>query len=342
VLKSDKLPAENTFEREDIKIQDIESFNLLQFVEDIDDITVKAEKKFTLQQNIKKMKDELKQFQLELQDYKGISFLVKGWDDINSTLDDQTVAIQAMLGSSFMKGKLKNETKKYEAKLLELADLMDEVLKTQRNWMYLEPIFSSGDIATTMPLEYKMFVEVDNHWKTTMKGIEEDPGICELQEGKEGVLVAFKNCNNKLDKILKKLNDFLETKRLAFARFFFLANDDLLQILSQTKDPRTVQSHMDKCFEGIAKVQFNDDNNVLGMISAEKEEVAFLKKIDVNEGERKGNVEVWMKDIEKEMIKCLKSMAKESLADYAVTERTAWSKKWPGQIVLAISQIYWT
>ena len=88
VLKSDKLPAENTFEREDIKIQDIESFNLLEFVEDIDDIAMKAEKKFTLQQNIKKMKDELKQFQLELQDYKGVSFLVRGWDDINSTLDD--------------------------------------------------------------------------------------------------------------------------------------------------------------------------------------------------------------------------------------------------------------
>ena len=241
-----------------------------------------------------------------------------------------------------MKGKLKNETKKYESKLLELADLMDEVLKTQRNWMYLEPIFSSGDIATTMPLEYKMFVEVDTHWKTTMKGIEEDPGICELQEGKEGVLAAFKNCNMKLDKILKKLNDFLETKRLAFARFFFLANDDLLQILSQTKNPRLVQAHMDKCFEGISKVQFSDEDYVLGMISAEKEEVSFLKKIDVNEGERKGNVEVWMKDIEKEMIKCLKKMAKDSKSDYAETERTAWSKKWPGQIVLAVSQIYWT
>jgi dynein heavy chain len=34
------------------------------------------------------------------------------------------------------------------------------------------------------------------------------------------------------------------------------------------------------------------------MISAEAEVVGFLKKIDVNEGDKKGNVEKWMLEIE--------------------------------------------
>lgn len=46
--------------------------------------------------------------------------------------------------------------------------------------MQLEPIFSSGDIATTMPLEAKMFNEVDALWKNTMKAIEEDSALIEL------------------------------------------------------------------------------------------------------------------------------------------------------------------
>jgi dynein heavy chain len=55
---------------------------------------------------------------------------------------------------------------------------------------------------------------------------------------------------------------------------------------------------MDKCFEGISKVIFTPEDHVEGMISAEKEMVKFLKKIDVNEGDKKGNVEKWMLEIE--------------------------------------------
>lgn len=202
-----------------------------------------------------------------------------------------------MLGSSFMKGRLKAETKTWEGKLNHMSELMDEILKTQKNWMYLEPIFGSGDIGTTMPAEYKMFVAVDTLWRNTMKGIEEESAIQDLAE-KENIKAQFEKSNHDLDKIQKSLSDYLEQKRLVFARFFFLANDDLLQILAQTKDPTMVQAHMDKCFEGISKVQFDENQCVYGMISAESEIVAFNKKVDVNEGEKKGNVELWMLDIE--------------------------------------------
>jgi hypothetical protein len=34
------------------------------------------------------------------------------------------------------------------------------------------------------------------------------------------------------------------------------------------------------------------------MASAEKEEILYLDKIDVNEGDKKGNVEVWLLEVE--------------------------------------------
>lgn len=38
----------------------------------------------------------------------------------------------------------------------------------------------------------------------------------------------------------KALNDFLEEKRSKFSRFYFIGDDDLLEILGQAKNPAVI------------------------------------------------------------------------------------------------------
>jgi dynein heavy chain len=56
----------------------------------------------------------------------------------------------------------------------------------------------------------------------------------------QGLLDTLNEMNTKLEEIQKSLDMYLETKRQIFPRFYFLSNDDLLEILGQSKNPDAV------------------------------------------------------------------------------------------------------
>ena len=75
-----------------------------------------------------------------------------------------------------------------------------------------------------------------------------------------------KGLSEKMERILQKLqssqkalSSFLEKKRDSFSRFFFLGDDDLLEILGR---PLSVQTHLRKLFAGIAAIDIDGENNI--------------------------------------------------------------------------------
>jgi hypothetical protein len=136
-----------------------------------------------------------------------------------------------------------------------VSDVLDEWIKVQRSWLYLQPIFESQDIQKQLPTEHKRFVTVDRNWQTTMLSAKATPEAIKFCAN-EKILEKFQESNKFLDLVQKGLTEFLETKRRAFARFYFLSDDELLEILSQSKNPLAVQNHLRKCFEGIRSVEF--------------------------------------------------------------------------------------
>lgn len=80
------------------------------------------------------------------------------------------------------------------------------------------------------------------------------PNVMSSIDGGDELLKAFQQCNALLEQIQKSLEDYLETKRSSFPRFYFLSNDELLAILSQTRDPQAVQPHLVKVREDATNV----------------------------------------------------------------------------------------
>jgi len=82
------LVKRDDLERDTITVQGFPEFELHKYLNEIDDITSRAEKKFQLSKKLQLMKAEMKEFKLQLFNYKGKTFVLKGYDDINSKLDD--------------------------------------------------------------------------------------------------------------------------------------------------------------------------------------------------------------------------------------------------------------
>ncbi len=56
----------------------------------------------------------------------------------------------------------------------------------------------------------------------------------------DGRLDLLKSLSEQLEICQKSLSEYLDTKRCAFPRFFFISDDELLSILG-TSDPTSVQ-----------------------------------------------------------------------------------------------------
>lgn len=188
-------------------------------------------------------------------------------DDIQVVLDDHIVKALTMRGSVFVKP-YENEVKTFYEKILRINKTIDALGKVQSQWLYLLPIFSSKDIVTQMPEEGLLFREVNDTYKRFMDQVVKEPLVFETA-GAVGVHEMMVHCLELLEEINDGVTAYLERKRLFFPRFFFLSNDEMLEILSETKDPLRVQPHLKKCFEAIDKLAFDENLSIHEMISGE-------------------------------------------------------------------------
>ena len=153
---------------------------------------------------------------------------------------------------------------------------------------------------------------------------------------RDGTLDGLVNSNSLLNQIQKGLADYLNKKRIFFPRFFFLSNDELLEILSETKDPLKVLPHLKKCFEGIYSLEFSKTLDIISMISKEKEKVQFqyeaVNEEIINPDDAHGCVEIWLDRIQTVMRKTVAHLYDVSMEEYAQLvgegKRTDWLRNW--------------
>ncbi len=206
---------------------------------------------------------------------------------------------------------------------------------------------ASEDIRAQLPDDTKRFETIDSLFKELMREALTEPGVivaCKY-EGRENLLNEFMN-----DIILceKALDEYLEQKKKIFARFYFVSNQALLDILSNGNNPEKVDEYLGDCFDGMKSLDFKREASVpgpckkaKGMWSKENEYVAFFTDFVIV-----GAVENYLCDLERKMQATLRDVldTAKSTADYWEVEkkRHDWLEDYCAQISLLATQVMWT
>ncbi|XP_035641685.1 dynein axonemal heavy chain 10 [Oncorhynchus keta] len=260
-------------------------------------------------------------------------------DEILQNLDDNAMNLQSMAGSRFV-GPFLATVQQWEKSLSLISEVIEVWMLVQRKWMYLESIFIGGDIRSQLPEEAKKFDNIDKMFKKIMTDTVKDPGIkrCCLVPNR---LTDLQSLSDGLERCQKSLNDYLDSKRNAFPRFFFISDDELLSILGSS-DPVCVQEHIIKMYDNIVSLRFDVGGNgetVAGALVSAEGEVMDLKRPVPAEG----RVEDWMTGVLLEMRRTNRLITKEAIFRYCEDRgRIDWMLLYQGMVVLAGNQVWWT
>ena len=243
-----------------------------------------------------------------------------------------------------------------------------------RKWQALESIFvGSEDIRVQLPEDSRRFdgVNVDFQDLQRLAPVRAaaPPCMCVCLSGcgvslltpatssraRQDVLNCVDACmvegrQDRLERMLalleqceKALQDYLETKRIAFPRFYFVSPMDLLDILAKGTNPQLILKHLAKCFDNVHNLKFTADDDgaptkeAIGMFSGEGEYVAFDTPCSCD-----GSVEVWMQRVVDSMRAALRAEFCTALPLYDEKPRAKWIFDQSVQNTIVITRVAYT
>lgn len=318
-----------------------------------------AQGEMALEVFLLQVRDRWTKQELDLVLFQNRTRLIRGWDELFATLDDHMNGLALMKSSPFYRAvrEFQEEGKLWEDRLTKLRAAFDAWVDVQRRWVYLEGIlFGSSDIKAQLPAEWSRFKSVDTEFVALMRRIASKPSAMEVLNI-DNLQRTLERLGNVMGVIQRALGEYLAKQRADFSRFYFLGDDDLLEIMGNSGEPGKVLAHIGKMFAGIAGARSVSDGlpeNVRtrldAMVSKDGEVVPFHKPIDITENT---NVKEWLKDIETNMQTTLALLLESAVqeddfnVDTSLTTENeekfvGWATKFPAQVMILATQINWS
>ncbi|KAH7116213.1 dynein heavy chain, N-terminal region 1-domain-containing protein [Dendryphion nanum] len=313
----------------------------------IRDVITQAQGEMALEEFLKQVRETWQNYSLELVNYQSKCRLIRGWDDLFAKCSENLNSLQAMRHSPYYK-EFEDEASAWEERLNRVHVLFDVWIDVQRQWVYLEGVFTgNADIKHLLPMESSRFQNINSEFLSVMKKVSRQPGVLDVLNI-SGVQKSLERLAELLNKIQKALGEYLERERVSFPRFYFVGDEDLLEIIGNSNDTLRIAKHLRKMFAGISGLITDEDGIITGFTSKEGEEVMLRKEVSLIKTPR---INEWLGALELNMKTTLAELTFEAfqefeqlmVADVMDPEAfNAYIAKYPAQVVVLGTQVAWT
>lgn len=214
---------------EGFTLQNLIDMNVTQFNEQIVAKGVEATGQAKLGNQLQNLEDNWKIIQFVTKTYKEKDncFILGGAEDMYTYLDEGLAEINMILGNRFVKI-MRTKADKVKKELTLLSTAVEEWFEVQKQWCYLENIFSGGSIKQQLPYESKIFEQVNKTFLQLNTKANRNPQALKFIRATPNIVDMLKKLNADLERINNKLNLYVESKRMIFPRFYFLSQEDLI------------------------------------------------------------------------------------------------------------------
>ena len=247
---------------DDTKLSDLLSLNLHNFEDEVHNIVDKACKEMAMEKMLKDLEVNWKDMQFTHERHPRTGYnLLRTSEELIETLEENQVQLQNMMTSKYI-GFFLKEISAWQKTLCVVDQVISLWMDVQRTWSYLESIFiGSEDIRAQLPEDSDRFDRIDTEFKGLMTEAAKEKNVIRAT-GVAGLAEQLETIQQQLSLCEKALAEYLETKRLAFPRFYFSSSADLLDILSNGNQPLLVAKHLTKLFDSMAKLKMSEMDGV--------------------------------------------------------------------------------
>ncbi|KAK0158915.1 hypothetical protein PV328_009853 [Microctonus aethiopoides] len=258
----------------------------------------------------------------ESKDSKNVTILLVGeYSELLARTGELKLLIEGAKGASGYE-RFSARAMRCELALFELEERVKFLGLLQRKWVYLEPVYSSG----AAPDNSGRWSRADKEFRYLMGEVARDPRVPSLRRLP---LPALSSLKDLLDKCQKSLDEFLEEKRSAYPRLYFLSDDDLLELISNSTSG--LNTHLPKLFQGIASVE-RQNGYLTSIISPEGEILLLSSSIDLSDP-----LPIWLKHLEEVISDTLHQSLEKCIIDTNLDQLL-----YPTQILLLSERISFT